>query len=289
MGPKSGCQSKLSLARAKAKAHGCLGERGSGVGGMRRYESSVVFVGEEVDEEVAGLEVVADGDVDGGDGGGERGGDDGLHLHGGEDDEGLAGLDRVARLDAGVDDDAGHGGADLGGVVGVCLGALDDDVVGVCVVDFDGAREAVELEEYLARAGGGVEGADAEELDEEVLAALDGDVDLLAGLEGLDEGPGGEDGDVAVLGDVCLKVVVNSGIHDGGHELGVVDRVAAVLRLERGAEGLEVDRGELGAGAGLEGLGVAGGLEDVGAQRLGEAAVRDAERALEVLDDALGE
>ena len=236
------------------------------------------------DEEVGSGDEVAGEDVDFFDFAFARGVDGGFHFHSFDAEELGAFGDGLAEGDVDGGDFAGHGGADVGGVLRVGLGTFDLGDAAFAVGDFDFARLAVEFKEDGDEAVG-VGVADGEEFDEEGFARLDFDGDFLIGLKAVEEGGGGDDGDVAVGFAELVEVEEDLGVHEVRGEIGVVDFVFYFFG-EVFAGGLEVDGLEGCAGAAFEGFFFS---EDDLLEFFGETAGGLADVAAEEFDDGFGE
>ena len=147
------------------------------------------------------------------------------------------------------------------------------------VVDGDLADLAVHLVEDFTLAGLVAKRADGEKLEDEHLALLQLDLELLADLGAVEEVLGRQHGQVAELVGELLEVLVDLGVH--GVRGDVALGAAAELLLELLADGVEVEGLEVETGALVHLAALAEGL---GAKRLGEAAVRLAHETLEELE-----
>ena len=195
----------------------------------------------------------------------------------------------MARGDCDFCDHAGEGSGDVGGVCGVAFLSGGGGGGGEGFVDDDGfAGHAVELVEEGA-AGFAIGLADGDELDDEDFPGIDLDLDFLADLEAVEEGGGGELGEIVVVLARCLEVLEHARIHEVGVE-GVLDgggfEGEAVLDVGSGG-GLEIDG--LGEFAGALGGDPVVGAEDDFLDIGRPSAIGLAEAAGEHVDDGLGE
>lgn len=187
-------------------------------------------------------------------------------------------------MDAELDEDTGHGGTDLAGVGRIGLGPADILDRRLVVVNGNLADLTVHLVEHLTLAGVLGERTDSKELENEDLALLELDVELLADLGPGQEVLGRKDGEITVLGHELFVVLEDLGIHDvaGDIALGGAAELASELLADLG----EVDRLEEETGAGVE---LATATESLGTERLGETTVGLAHHTLEELEDGAGE
>lgn len=204
--------------------------------------------------------------------------------HGADDSNDIALLHLRALLNPDLDNHTGHRAAALRRISGVGLGPRDVLDSSQLVIDGDGADLAVHLVEDVTLSRDIGQGPDSEELQDEDLALLELDAELLADLGLGEEVLGGQHAEVAVLLRELLVVVEHGGVHDGAGDvaLGHAAPLLADLLLDLG----EVDGGEEEAGALVE---LAAAAERVAAQRLGEAAVGLAHESLEEVEDGAGE
>ena len=254
--------------------------------------SSLLALGGDLNEKITSLHLLT---LDGGDSLKNtvaRSRNDGLHLSSGEDDEGLTSLDLLADLAGDLDDGTGHGRTDRAGDALDGLLDLLDVGASLLIVDDNSTGETVEGEVDVSLTLL-VDLREALVLDEEVLAGLDVDADLLVDVHGAEEVASGDVGDGAVLLLVGHVVVEDARIEGVGDDISVLDAVLAVLLLELGLGSLEVVGRKLGAGTAGHALLAVGkllALEDGLTGLLREAPrLGNTEVALEVLDDGGGE
>ena len=238
-----------------------------------------------LDEELAGLDLLADGGEDLGDPARPFGVEGRLHLHGLDREQLLPLADRVADDDGHADDQAGQGGADLVRVVRVGLGGLAHGGGERAVDDLDLAGLAVQLEEDGALAVG-VGLADGQELDDQRLARLDLDEVLGRRVGPEEEDRGRQDRRVGVRPLVRGEVGEDAGVEQvGSGRRGRWRAGRAARRPSRGRR-----RGRPG-GRPAPGRSVIAGrpFRTRSWRTAREAAGGLAEPPLEELDDALGE
>mmetsp|Transcript_10221 Transcript_10221/g.30179 ORF Transcript_10221/g.30179 Transcript_10221/m.30179 type:complete len:842 (-) Transcript_10221:1449-3974(-) len=246
---------------------------------LRRVRVHEVVAALDVADEVAHVEAVANLDGDAVHDARDGRGDGGLHLHGRHDGDALPLLDGVALGHLDADDHAGQARADRPGVDGVSLLARlargEDHAV---VAHGHHARLAVDLEQHRADAVG-LRLGDAEHLDLALLARVVEEEDGLALLQGVQEGVGGQHAHVAVLEAVLLEVVEDGGVERVGHRVLLRQDGLGEARGEELLRALEVEGRERRTRAPLDGGFT---LEHLRAQRLGEAAGRDADVTAQV-------
>lgn len=188
-------------------------------------------------------------------------------------------------MDSELNQNTRHGGADLAGVVRISLRSADVVNSSLLVNDGDLSDLAVHLEEDFTLAGVLREGTDSKELQNEDLALLELDVELLANLRSGEEVSSRKNGKITVLLDELLVVLKDLGIHDVRGDIAFGDggtELLAELALDLG----EVDGVEEQTGALIE---LASATESVGAQRLGESTEGLAHHTLEELENGAGE
>mmetsp|Transcript_13785 Transcript_13785/g.44958 ORF Transcript_13785/g.44958 Transcript_13785/m.44958 type:complete len:291 (+) Transcript_13785:282-1154(+) len=236
------------------------------------------------------------------DGAGGGGLDLDFHFHGGDDEEFVAGVDGLAEGDVDLFDDAGHGRGHVGRVGGVGHGSVEL-ALGGGLLDFDVLLGAVDVEDDRPHAPR-LEGADALQGDRRVelgvvvvprkrppelfFGLLRGGAGNRAGLsdvEGVPEdGRRNRRGDCGFLLAEGHVVLEDLGVEEGRRTEFVGDLGNAVLGCEFRLRLLKVRRRQ-GRGGPLRELGLA--LEDGRGDFLREAAVGEAEAALHEADDGL--
>jgi hypothetical protein len=165
------------------------------------------------------------------------------------------------------------------------LGPADALNRSLLVHNGDLADLSVQLEEDFTLASVLTERADCQELQDEDLALLELDVELLANLRLGQEVASGQHREVTELVCPLLVVLKHLGVHDVGSNISLRDGGAILLRevlLDLG----EVDRLEEETRALVE---LSATTESVCAERLGEAARRLTDETLEEVEDTAGE
>lgn len=211
--------------------------------------------------------------------------DNHLHLHGAENSNGVTLLDLTVVLDPNLDNNTAHGRTDLARISGVGLEAGNVLDRSLLVVDGDLADFTVHLKEDFALASLVGQGTNSEEFEDEGLALLNLDVELLVDLGLAEEVLCGEDGKVAILLNKLLVVREHLGVHVVRSNVAL--RNCAVLGLDVLLDLGQVDGRKRLAGA----LGELAALaaEGLGAERLGESAVGLAHETLKEVEDGAGE
>lgn len=180
-------------------------------------------------------------------------------------------------MDAELNKNTGHGGTDLAGVAGIGLGSADVLNGGLVVKYGDLSDFTVHLEEDFTLASVLAERTDSEELQDEDLALLELDVELLANLRLGEEVSGWQDGQVTVLHLELLVVLKDLGVHDVGCDVALRNGTTVLLSqilLDLGeVNGLEEQTRAL--------VKLAATTESIRAERLGESSVWLAHETLE--------
>lgn len=139
--------------------------------------------------------------------------DNHLHLHGRQDGDWITLLDLGSVLDTDLDDDTRHWGTNLAAISWISLNTADVLDGGLVVINGNLTDLSVHLEEDLTLTSLLGKRTDSQKLEDEGLALLDVDVELLVDLWLGQEVLGWENREITVLGDKVLVVSEDLWIH----------------------------------------------------------------------------
>ena len=206
------------------------------------------------------------------------------HLHGAEHRDRIPLLDFAALVNAHLDHDAGHGRADLAGVGEVGLETLLVLDGGLLVVDRHLSHLAVHLVEDFTLARLLRERADGQQLQDQHLAPLELDRELLADLWLAQEVSRRQHAEIAVLDHELAVVLEHLRVHGVAGHVAVADLAEAIAQLP--LDLVEVHGLQRQTGSPVE---LASSAQRLRPERLREAAVRLAHEPLEEFEHRAGE